>query len=85
MSDFEESISGTNPNDPSSRFMIESFAATGFSWVSVSGRTYSVYWTADLAIPFTPIVTNLVFPQSSYTDSIHTSNPAGFYMLKVED
>jgi len=83
MSDYDEWICGTDPNDPYSLFRIESFDGSSLLWASVPARTYSVYWTESLDIPFIPIATNLAYPQSNFIDSVHTTNLSGFYQLKV--
>ena len=83
-----EYIAGTLPTDPASVFKVvdtESIPA-GFvlSWNVITGRQYAVHWTADLVSGFLPLVTNLVFPVGSYTDTVHTVEEAGFYFIDVQ-
>ncbi|MBN8459881.1 MAG: sulfatase-like hydrolase/transferase [Verrucomicrobia bacterium] len=50
----EEFITGTDPTSPLSRFRVieANHTVTGYqvSWHSVTGRTYKVHWTTDLAV-----------------------------------
>jgi hypothetical protein len=49
----------------------------------VSGRVYSVYWTTNLMNSFQSLETNIVWPQSSWTDLVHGAQEVGFYRIKV--
>jgi hypothetical protein len=45
---------------------------------------YSVYWTTNLLGGFQPLETNLVWPQNSWTDTVHSAEDGGFYRVKVQ-
>ena len=53
-------------------------------WQSVSGGVYTVYWAASLTNEFTPLATDVAYPQGSYADTLHHAESAGFYRLVVE-
>ena len=92
MSNREELVAGTNPQQIASVFRVIGAAPslTGDAWVltwsSVSGRLYHVYATTNLALPFDPIsaavrgATN--GPTTSYEDS-PGSDPKRFYRIGV--
>jgi len=84
MSDYDEWICGTNPGNPDSYFTIGITNMTNYTWTPVPGRSYSVYWTDDLRAPFVPIATGLFYPQSNFTDSVHSTNSQNFYQMEVE-
>jgi hypothetical protein len=65
-------IAGINPTDPSSFFTASVTGEDGqvISWTAVSGRVYSVYCTTNLMESFQPLATNIVWPQSSWTDAV---------------
>lgn len=82
LSNSGEFIAGSLPGDPSSCFRIERIDGREISWTAVPGRTYTVYWTADLRTAFVPIAGGLV--GGSYTDTLHPTDKAGFYRVKAE-
>jgi len=84
MSDYEEWVCGTDPGNPDSYFTIGIDNMTNYIWTAIPGRSYSVYWTDDLRVPFVPIATGLFYPQSNFTDSVHSTNSQNFYRLEVE-
>lgn len=83
MTNLEEQISGTDPTLRSSRFIIETIQSPVITWTAVEGRHYSVYWTDDLQQPFQPIAGDLLFPQNSFTDTVHHVEGRNFYLLEV--
>ncbi len=52
------------------------------SWTSVSGRVYSVWRTAGLLESFQPLEINILWPQSSYTDTVFDTE--SFYRIDVQ-
>ena len=82
-SNLQERIAGTNPANPASFFAIEGISAPTIEWNASEGRTYSVYWTADLQQPFTQIANGLSV--GSYTDSTHSTNECSYYFIAVEE
>jgi hypothetical protein len=83
-SNFEEYIAGTDPNETTSCFRVEEMQANTMSWTPASGRTYSIYWTDDLQVPFTLIAFGLPDTQSSFVDEQHLANTANYYRITVE-
>ena len=89
MNNGDEYISGTNPTNTQSLFSIQTPPGTVYpngyvmNWTSVSGRVYSVYWTSNLLDSFSPLQTNIAWPQSSYTDQTHGVQTEGFYRMDV--
>ncbi len=89
-SNWQEYIAGTDPKD-GMQFpyfdMQPTIGAGGYvyilNWNSVSGRVYSANWSSDLQQPFSPLQTNIEWPQSSYTDQTHQAENAGFYRVNV--
>jgi len=84
---YETYIAGLNPANPASVFLISDFqpltSQSVLQWSAVSGRVYSVYWTTNLMNGFQPLTTNIVWPQSSWTDQVHGAQDAGFYRINV--
>lgn len=54
-------------------------------WEARSNRVYGVYWTGSLEDDFTAMETNIYFPQSSYTDSVHSADSQGYYKVNVRE
>jgi hypothetical protein len=84
-----EFIAGVNPTNNGSVFAVENPgpSPSGFviHWNSVAGREYAVYWAKTLSDPFVSVTTGyLPYPQSSYTDTVHTNQGCGFYFLDVQ-
>lgn len=83
-SNYQEYIAGTDPTNATSRFFASSGVdRTKLNWSSVSGRVYDVYWTTNLLTSFVPLQTNIVWPQSSYTNPPAGGAGSGFYKMKV--
>lgn len=79
-------IAGLDPADPLSYFDLaaqQAVSPVAFRWNAVSGRVYSIYWTTNLLNGFQPLATNIVWPQSSWTDQVNGVQGAGFYRIKV--
>jgi len=74
-------IAGFDPTNPSGAFRI-SVSGPVLGWNSISGRVYSIYCTSNLLDNFQPLETNIFFPQSSYTDTVHEIKH--FYKIDVE-
>lgn len=78
----EEEVAGTDPVDPQSFLTLElapsagAGAAPGLAWVQVPGRTYHLYYTADMMQAFQLAVSNLT--TNAYFDAVE-----GFYKLGV--
>lgn len=74
-------IAGLNPTNSSARFGINQRTKNVMEWNAVSGRVYNVYWTTNLMNGFQPLGANILWPQSSFTNS--TVAPRGFYKIDV--
>ena len=89
MNDRGETIAGTNPLDPESYFHLTTDTTDGLpphiiiNWEAVEGRVYNVLWTPSLSEPFQPLEIGIQYPQSSYTDTVHTVESSGFYRVVV--
>ncbi len=87
-SNIEEFIADTIPTNALSYFQIDNQYETpaGFviEWNSVSGRVYGVNWVGHLTNSLTPLTNGIAYPQSSYTDTVHSADDEGFYNLEVE-
>jgi CotH kinase protein/Lamin Tail Domain/Chitobiase/beta-hexosaminidase C-terminal domain/Fn3 associated len=81
-SNLEEQICGTHPTNGMSYFVIEDMATPPLRWNTVTGRTYSVYWTDDLQHPFTRIASGL--STNMYSDTLHPTNGYNYYYITVE-
>lgn len=86
----DEYIAGTIPTNEASYFSVtvgdagEAGAASFvIEWTSVSGRVYTVYWAPSLTEGFQPFSDVLRYPQNSYTDTVHSAQSFGFYVVKV--
>ncbi|QHI69974.1 hypothetical protein [Tichowtungia aerotolerans] len=77
-------IAGLDPTDPDSLFKASMTNANGFvvQWNAASGRVYSVYGATNLLNGFQPLETNILWPQSSWTDTVSRSE--NFYKIDVE-
>jgi len=87
MKAWEEWVAGTCPTQASSVLKVSNSwnAATGqiLQWPTVTGRTYSVSWSSNLATAaFSPIVTNTTI--GLYTDTVHTVEQSSFYRIGAE-
>jgi len=87
----EEYISGMNPTNATSCFMItncvpQAGPPAGFliEWPSVSGRVYRAYWAPTLTNSFHPLETNMFYPRNSCTDTVHGTDGKCFYRIDVQ-
>ncbi len=86
----ESYIAGISPVDPNAFLKIANFkmpAVSGNSfvveWSAVSGRVYGVHWATNLQSSFLALNTNIVWPQASYTDTLHSTESRNFYKITV--
>jgi len=87
----EAYIAGLNPTSAASFFEVNtsempSVSNGGFvvRWTAASGRVYSVLSATNLLSGFQPLGTNIVWPQASYTDTVHAAEFRSFYKVKVQ-
>jgi PKD repeat protein len=85
---YETYIAGLNPTNPASVLRISDFrpltSQSILQWQSASGRVYSVYWATNLMNSFQPLETNILWPQNSWTDTVHGAQAGSFYRIKVQ-
>jgi len=75
-------IAGLDPTDPNATLLTSVICSPApvLQWDAVSGRVYSVFSTTNLQESFQPLETNILFPQSSYTDEV---DAVRFYKIDV--
>ena len=56
----------------------------GLAWEPVQSRLYSIYWTPSLTNEFVLLQEGIPYPQSEFTDLVHSNEVTGFYRLKVQ-
>lgn len=77
-------IAGVSPIDSESHFRASLIRDNGFvvHWSAVSGRVYAIHATSRLLDSFEPLETNILWPQSSWTDTVNRSEH--FYQVRVK-
>jgi hypothetical protein len=80
----ETYIAGINPTNAAVFFTASVINGPGFivEWNATSGRVYSVFGSTSLAESFQPLETNILWPQSSWTDTVDRAEC--FYKVGVE-
>lgn len=87
---FSEYIGGYDPTSKASApaVTVTSTVATNapfvLQWNAISGRVYTVSWSADLTHAFTNIAGPLYYPINSYTDTVYRADDQIFYRIGVE-
>jgi hypothetical protein len=82
LKDWQEYIAGTDPTNAASCLKVAQTTRNVITWSSVTGRVYSVYWSTNLMDGFQPLETNILHPQSSYTNATPDSR-VNHYQIKV--
>lgn len=78
-----EMLAGFDPLDSESRFELHQTDHYILSWEAAEGRLYTIEWTPSLSEPFQPLETSIVWPQNSWTDTVHSVATEGFYRISV--
>jgi len=83
-----EVIAGSDPFDAQSKFEVTETTRDGtghyvLHWEAVEGRVYTIEWTPSLTESFQPLETDIVWPQNSWTDTVHAVETKGFYRITV--
>lgn len=80
----EAYIAGLNPTNAASFFTASLTNQNGFvvQWSAASGRVYSVVGTTNLQESFQPLETGILWPQSSWTDTVDRTER--FYKVDVQ-
>ncbi len=85
-SNLQEYVVGSDPFDAQSLFSFGSemdSSGTVLNWMPVSGRSYDIYWSANLFSAFVPVETNIVWPQSTVTLPVSDDANSGFYQIRI--
>ena len=88
MSNAAEIIAGSDLENAQSIFKVTETSCDGtgryvLHWDAVEGRVYTIEWTPSLGESFQPLETDIVWPQNSWTDTVHTVETKGFYRIDV--
>lgn len=88
VSDVDEWTARSNPTNPVSHFVIPDIGqdASGrfiVYWDSFPGREYDILWTSNLVAGFELLTNGLIYPQNSYTDTVHDAESVGIYKIRV--
>jgi hypothetical protein len=79
---WQEYIAGTDPIDKGSCLTASQATRNKVTWIPVTGRVYSVYWSTNLTKGFVNLANNIVYPQGSYTNATPDSR-VNHYQIKV--
>ncbi|MEI8206958.1 MAG: hypothetical protein WCG03_08785 [Kiritimatiellales bacterium] len=78
-----EVLAGFDPLNSQSQFELRQTDRHVLSWDAVEGRVYTIEWSPSLTERFHPLETSLVWPQNSWTDTVHAVESRGFYRIGV--
>ncbi len=78
-----EMLAGSDPLDSQSRFELRQTDRSVLSWDAVEGRVYTIEWSPSLTERFQTLETSIVWPQNSWTDTVHAVETRGFYRIGV--
>ena len=78
-----EVLAGFDPLDSQSAFRLYQTDRYVLSWDAVEGRIYTIEWSPSLTERFRPLETSIVWPQNSWTDTVHAVETTGFYRIGV--
>lgn len=83
MSNLEAYIAGLNPADANARLSLDRRGARRFSWIRQPGRQYDIYWTTNLISGLTLIYPDIPDSDFEDTNTVRTTEAAGFYQIRV--
>ncbi len=52
-------------------------------WNAIQGCTYTIEWAPSLTESFQPLENSIMWPQNSWTDTVHSVETKGFYRITV--
>ncbi|MEI8206294.1 MAG: hypothetical protein WCG03_05395, partial [Kiritimatiellales bacterium] len=79
---WQEYIASTDPTNATSVLRATQATRNVITWAAQSNRIYSVYWSTNLAHGFTALNTNIVPPQSGYTN-LSPDTRVNHYQVRV--
>lgn len=83
LSNAAEVLAGADPLDSESRFELRQTDRNVLRWNAVEGRVYTVEWSPSLTEIFQPLNSNMIWPQNSWTDTVHAAETKGYYRITV--
>ncbi|NOU35794.1 MAG: hypothetical protein HOO88_03360 [Kiritimatiellaceae bacterium] len=83
LSDAAEILAGADPLDSESRFELRQTGRNVLSWNAVEGRVYTIEWSPSLTEIFQTLENNIIWPQNSWTDTVHSAETKGYYRITV--
>jgi hypothetical protein len=88
---WQELVAGTDPEDPRSFFTVNNVkplndGAVDLSWLSVTGRQYTIYYSTNLSSGFLVLSNSIgaTPPTNHFIDLVGPQSPARFYRLGVQ-
>jgi hypothetical protein len=82
-SNADEVLAGFDPLDEQSRFELRQTDRYILSWDAAEGRVYTIEWAPSLIESFQTLENNIIWPQNSWTDTVHEVSTEGFYRISV--
>ncbi len=87
LSNYQEYLAGTNPNDANSVLRVTDIGAGSgqvhLTWNSVAGKTYTIYSASTLEGPYTPVLTMPSAGDGQTSTNLTGSASAQFYRVGV--
>jgi hypothetical protein len=92
VTDADEALAGTNPNDPTDFFRVQSLtkspSGVGVSFKTIPARSYQVYYTQDLSPVSWQLIATIAGTSNTTvqfvdTDPVRLARPKGFYKVAV--
>lgn len=85
--DSDEVLAGTNPNDPSDFFKVQSVTrgpgGIAVAFHAIAARTYLIYYREDLSTGSWLLIDSVASGPYTDTDPVRTARPKGFYKVAV--
>lgn len=79
---YQAYVSGMNPNDRKSTFLISISPDRTLHWPCIPGRAYSVYYATNLLADFQPLATNIPWMSGGSTNK--SDSAIGFFKIGVQ-
>ncbi|MBI9021006.1 MAG: hypothetical protein JEZ10_07115 [Verrucomicrobia bacterium] len=82
-SDDDERIAGTDPQNSEDVFVVKTKEGRELTWAVADGRTYTVWYTLNLATAFEVLDENLT--EGTYIDSVNSTEPVVYYKVTINN